>query len=115
MRFIPAIAWFVIITILFLIPTTEFPEEAWFEKIYLDKWLHAGFFFLLVWLFYLPLRTKTKTIMQWIAATAVVYGIVIELLQEFVVPGRTFDTMDMLFDAIGSVVAYFVGRKYLKK
>ena len=115
MRFIPAIAWLILITILFLIPSAELPEEDWFEKIYLDKWVHAGFFFLLVWLFYIPLRTKAKKTMILIAVIAMIYGIVIELLQEFAVAGRTLDVLDMVFDGIGSMLAYFTGRKYLKK
>jgi VanZ family protein len=120
--FVPAIIWFVFITILFVLPGSDFPDEDWFHKIYLDKWVHSGFFFLLVYLFEMPFILEDASASKWlvrITAAAILYGIAIEFIQKWWVPGRSFDVIDMIFDSIGSIAAFYYGkrirRKYSKK
>jgi VanZ family protein len=120
--FVPAIIWFVFITILFVLPGSDFPDEDWFHKIYLDKWVHSGFFFLLVYLFEMPFIQRAVSASKWLAritAAAILYGIAIEFIQKWWVPGRSFDVIDMIFDSIGSIAAFYYGkrirRKYSKK
>jgi VanZ family protein len=117
--FLPAIAWLVIVTVLMLLPGSEFPQEKWFQKIWLDKWLHFGLFFTLVFLFQLPVIFRAPTsLLSWrvgIMLTGVIYGIVIEFIQKFWVPGRTFDLGDIAFDGLGCIAAYVVGSQSLKK
>lgn len=114
-RFVPAVAWLIFISYLFLLPGTDLPYETWYEKVYLDKWVHTGFFFLLVYLFYIPLRNRTKSKLLKIAVAGILYGIVIELIQKYGTTDRSFDVIDILSDAIGCIAAYIIGRKRLKK
>jgi VanZ family protein len=116
--FFPAILWLTIITVLFLLPGSDFPDEDWFHKVYLDKWVHSGFFFLLVDLFQRPLLIRKTSPAKWMAfvtTAAVFYGIAIEFIQKWWISGRSFDVLDMVFDSIGAIAAYWAGRQWLKK
>lgn len=117
--FLPAAIWFAYITVLFLLPGSDLPDEDWFHKVYLDKWVHSGFFFLQVYLTELPfIARKVKNSSTWfryILVCTVVYGILIEFIQKFWIPGRSFDVMDMIFDSIGAIAAYFLGIKLAGK
>lgn len=115
LRFIPGVAWMVFITYLFLLPGTDLPYETWYEKVYLDKWVHTGFFFILVYLFYIPLRNRKRPNLIKIAIAAVAYGIVIELVQKYGTTDRSFDIIDIVFDALGCIMAYLIGINRLKK
>ena len=41
-----------------------------------------------------------------IALLSIVLGVVLEFLQLYYIPGRTFDLFDMLADAIGAIIGY---------
>ncbi len=115
MRFIPAVTWLITMTVLFLLPGTEFPQETWFEKIYLDKWLHAAFFFLLVYLFYLPLNVPKNKWLPTLVISGMAYGLLIEIAQKYWVKDRSFDWADILFDGLGCLIAYGYLRTRAKK
>lgn len=100
---------------MFLLPGKDLPQETWFEKVYLDKWVHSGFFFALVYLFYIPLRKKTLPVLAKLSVLALIYGIAIELIQKFWTMDRTFDLVDILFDGVGCMVAWFIGKRQAKK
>ena len=74
-----------------------------------DKVVHMFEYACLAWLFYYSLiRTTRYTYFRiGLLATAftVLYGISDEIHQLFV-PGRTFDIMDMVFDALGALTVY---------
>lgn len=116
--FLPAIIWFIIVTVLFLLPGSEFPQEDWFEKIYLDKLIHIAFIFLLVYLFHAPLKhVNTKWIFL-ITCFGIAYGVGIEFIQKYWVKGRSFELSDMACDIAGCVLAYIISswqRKTEKK
>ena len=117
-HFVPAITWFIFITVLFLIPGSEFPDEDWFEKIYLDKLVHIAFIFLLVYLFYFPMRKHPFNWLLLFASLGIVYGVLIEFIQKYLVSGRSFEWADIGCDIAGCVAAYIVGKrqqKYKKK
>ncbi|MCE3281619.1 MAG: hypothetical protein K0Q66_356 [Chitinophagaceae bacterium] len=117
--FLPAFTWLLIVTILMLLPGSEFPEENWFQEVWLDKWVHLVLFFVLVYLFQLPLSSKQRIdISAWrlgIALTAATYGTGIEFIQKHWVAGRSFDVGDIIFDCLGCIAAYFVGSQAVKK
>jgi hypothetical protein len=113
--FLPAVLWFILITILFVLPGSEFPEEDWFHRVYLDKWVHSGFFFLLVYLFAVPLigrgiNNSAKWLFR-ITMLAIVYGIIIEFIQKWWIPGRSFDVTDMIFDSIGASAGWLWSKR----
>jgi VanZ family protein len=116
--FIPAILWFIFISVLFFLPGSELPDEDWFHKVYLDKWVHSGFFFLLVYLVCLPIILRSPSAIVWINQTvvaAICYGVVVEFIQKWWVPGRSFDVLDMLFDSIGALAAGWLGRRHMER
>ncbi|HMG89861.1 MAG TPA: VanZ family protein [Chryseolinea sp.] len=104
-------------TVLFCLPGDEFPEKSWFDKIYLDKWVHVGLFAVLVLLWSLPLLHKIKIhsrlqkALVWTAVAFVVYGIIIELIQGRFIPHRTFGVDDMVADAIGCGLGFFLANR----
>jgi VanZ family protein len=79
-------------------------------------------FFVLTVLFCYPFifsKGDPIVIKSWfikIAMWVVVYGIIMEFVQKYLVYGRSFDVTDILFDAVGSVaglsaVMLFFGKK----
>jgi glycopeptide antibiotics resistance protein len=115
LRFIPGVVWLIIITILFVLPGNEFPDETWFEKVYLDKWVHTFFFFVLIYLFYIPLGDPQTRWLKRITLCGILYGVLIEVIQHYLAVGRSFDIVDIVFDAIGCIGAYFFWQKAGKK
>lgn len=118
--FWPAMISLVVATVLFCLPGDEFPEKKWFEKIFLDKWVHVGLFAVLVLLWSLPMlhRIKVSTrlhkVFMWIAVTFILYGVLIEVIQGRFIPNRTFGVDDMVADAVGSGLGYFLAKKQSK-
>jgi VanZ family protein len=120
--FTPGIAWFFLILILICLPGSKLPTvETWLNDIYFDKWVHAGLFGMLVFLFIYPIYKKLILPLQvkrnWaikITIAAVIWGLTTELIQHFFIPGRSFDIYDLAADAAGILVAYnWCRAKYL--
>ncbi|MBS1920060.1 MAG: VanZ family protein [Bacteroidetes bacterium] len=117
-----AILWLIISVILLTLPGSDLPEESWLDGIYFDKWVHVGMFALLtfLWCWVMSKRKSVavglKTIFFEIALSAIVFGILMEFVQRYFVPGRSFDIGDMIADAAGALAGYFYSRwKFIKK
>lgn len=98
------------ITILFFIPTDGMPSVG-FNGI--DKIVHIFFFFVLVLLWQLALFKRNvdvipKKIIFWILGAVLVYGIIIEVLQEQMTRSRTADPFDVLADLVGAILGVIV-------
>jgi hypothetical protein len=112
--FIPGIAWFFLILVLICLPGSKIPQvETWLNDIYFDKWVHAGLFGMLVFLFIYPIYKKLILPLQvkkiWaikIAIAAVLWGLTTEFIQKFFITGRSFDIFDLAADTAGILVAY---------
>ena len=112
--FIPGIAWFFLVLILICLPGSKIPTvETWLNDIYFDKWVHAGLFGMLVFLFIYPIYKKltlpSQTKKIWaikIALVAVIWGLTTEFIQKFFIPDRSFDIYDLAADSFGILVAY---------
>ena len=124
-KFIPGIAWFFLVLILLCLPGSDMPEiESWLsaflDAIYFDKWVHAGLFCVLTFLFIypvtkltLPVAIKKNTAIK-IAIAACIWGITTEFMQKFFIPQRDFDLLDWAADSFGILIAYiFCYKKYL--
>ena len=80
--------------------------------LHLDKIVHVVLFsvFVVFWCYYLstkPLQQrKLKTFFFFVFLIAALNGIVIEYIQSYFVPFRTFDHGDIIADLIGASVAY---------
>jgi len=118
--FWPGIIMLVMATVLFCLPGKEFPEQDWFAKIYLDKWIHVGVFALLVALWTLPFiyqieeLKRLRVLFFWVMLCFIFYGIAIEFIQGWFIPYRTFGVDDIIADTIGCGLGYFWTRRRAK-
>jgi VanZ family protein len=121
-KFIPGIAWFFLVLILICLPGNQLPKPAnWLDSIFFDKWVHAGLFGILAFLFMLPymhssLVKKEKLQIFIKAALAVsIWGLATEFIQKFFVPFRAFDLWDWAADSAGAMLAYTICNIKLKR
>ncbi len=118
-KFIPGIAWFFVVLVLIAMPGQDLPGVTWLDKIFFDKWVHAGIFCLLALLFMLPVafspmenREKFQFFIRVALATSV-WGLATEFIQKYLVTGRSFDLLDWAADSIGALAAYiYCKRKF---
>ena len=120
-KFIPGFAWFFVVLFIICLPKEEIPEVdgwwGWLNKIYFDKWIHAGIFAVMAFLFMYPflkapLPEKEKwQALFWITIGISLWGFATELIQ-LMVPGRSFDLLDWAADSLGGVIALFFCRKF---
>ncbi len=108
--FLPAIGWFIITTILLVIPGNDLPKNPFLTLIYFDKWVHIGLFsilnFLFIWGF---MRRGIFSVKTFIYCTfiCILYGIAMEFVQKYFAFERSFDVTDILADIAGSFLGYF--------
>ena len=113
------IIFFITTFVLLVLPGNEFPKTGFFSIKGLDKIVHTVMFFILNWLFYGPFKASDKPIgekQKWfltISILAVVYGALMEVVQLYFVPFRSFELADILVDALGAFLAYFFARRKL--
>ena len=119
--FLPAIFWFIISVVLLALPGNDLPHSDLFNIPFFDKYIHTIMFFVLTVLFCYPFilyNTSGKIIKSWffkVTISAIVYGIIMEFVQKYLVYGRSFDVIDIVFDAIGSVAGLIVISRYFNK
>jgi VanZ family protein len=121
-NFIPGIAWFFVVMVLMCLPGSDIPKVSWLDKIYFfDKWVHVGVFALLVLLFCWPLYNSSlnkKQRLQYfikITIAASIWGLTIEFIQKFFIPGRSFELLDWAADSLGALIAFwFCRKKFIK-
>jgi len=116
--FVFGLAWLIMVTVLLCIPGTELPKLNWSNKIWLDKWVHIFLFLVLVWFWCRAYRRievfKAKKIFITITVLSIVYGIIMEIIQHYFIPFRSFDLGDMIADSIGAIAGYFLSAKRVK-
>lgn len=119
--FLPAIAWFIISFVLLALPGNDLPQSDFFNIPFFDKYIHTIMFFVLTVLFCYPFifyRKSAAVIKSWflkITMCAVIYGITMEFVQKYLVYGRSFDVIDIVFDIIGSVAGLILVNRYFSK
>jgi VanZ family protein len=114
LRICLALLYFLFISILFFLPGSAFPKEDWLSKINFDKWVHVGFFLVLLLLWCWALLPSKRN-MRWLLAAAAVYGISIELVQHYLIANRSFDLGDWVADMTGALLALWFWGRYVKK
>lgn len=110
-QFIPAVIWFIIANILFFLPGKDLPKETFLDKIYFDKWVHIGLFCGLTFLTAYPFikaQRYTKKMLIKVIIAFIMYGILIEFIQKYFAEDRSFDVTDMIADATGCILGYFI-------
>lgn len=117
LAYVPGVVMLLVITVLLLMPSSDLPQNPFFELIYFDKWVHVGLFAMLMFLWGIPgtrYVMNLKKHLLLIALLCVLYGIVMEYAQQTLTEDRSFDPIDMIADTAGVALGY-VGLKMYKK
>ena len=109
-----AIAYLILISILFLLPGSSLPKENWFDAIYLDKWIHVFLFVILILLWLKAFPGYSSRLYILLIVFAIFYGILIELSQELFVLNRSMDVYDIMADTAGVIAGAWIGKVYKK-
>jgi VanZ family protein len=109
-----AVLYFMFISVLFFLPGSVLPKEDWLSKIYFDKWVHVGFFTVLLFLWLWALMPGKRGAV-WVLAMAILYGIAVEFIQDRFIPNRSFDLGDWAADSFGSFAGLWLWGRYIKK
>ncbi|HEX8277199.1 MAG TPA: VanZ family protein [Segetibacter sp.] len=116
--FIPATVWFISSTILLSLPGDDLPN-AFINFPNFDKFVHFFMFFLLTVSFCFPftkiISARSISWFNQVALYVILYGIVMEFVQKYLVPNRSFDVIDIVFDSLGSIAGLFAARWYSAK
>jgi VanZ family protein len=120
-KFLPGIAWFFVVAILTLMPGSDVPEIGWMDAIpNFDKIVHAGLFGGLAFLFCLPYikspfsSQQKKNHFIRITLAVIIWGITVEFLQKYFIPGRDFELLDWAADSVGALIALWLSIRILK-
>lgn len=121
-RFLPAVSWFILSFILLTLPGSTVPRYPWLAAIQADKWVHIGLLGMLCLLSMLPFRVSSyhnqqrKKWFLFITLGGVLFGILMEFVQENWIINRSFEYGDILADTAGCLLAYYISlRKLLVK
>jgi VanZ family protein len=107
-----AILWTLVMCVLFFIPTPPSTQGPLIP--HLDKVVHLGLFagFVVLWGIRLPNATALLVII------GIVFGIVVECIQDGMKLGRSFDVYDIVADSVGvfvGILTVSLIRQYIKK
>jgi glycopeptide antibiotics resistance protein len=109
---IPAILWAAFILFVSILPGGDAPQANLFGFLSVDKVVHATFHAGLVFLLMVGFskqhsHPKFRYNPAWYAVTmSCLYGIGIELLQEFVIVQRNFEIYDLVANFSGALIGY---------
>ena len=109
-----AIAYLILISILFLLPGSSLPRKNWFDDIYLDKWIHVFLFAILILLWLKAYPGSSSRLFLFFIISAILYGILIELSQELFIVNRSLDVWDILADTAGVIGGAWIWKGYKK-
>ena len=109
-----AIVYLMIISALFCLPGSAFPKNNWLSKIGFDKWVHIGFFAVLIILWNWAANSTKRSYTILIMASAIAYGLLVEYVQHNFIPNRGFDIGDWIADIAGSCVGMGLWAAYLR-
>lgn len=103
-KYLPAVIWSVVISVLCLLPKSDLPSDGWFIDIpHFDKWVHVGLFAVFfATLFYADSKRWFIHILICLAL-----GGLVEIIQEAMQMGRSAEWLDFFADAIGATFAAF--------
>ena len=115
----PGLAWFFVVGILTLMPEKDVPDVGWLNIPNLDKIVHVILFGGLTLLFCLPyfktsfpIRKKRNLFIR-ISLSIILWGIMIEVIQKYFVPGRGFEWLDWAADSFGVLIAFWICMKMI--
>lgn len=113
------VLWTIIIATLCCLPGSMLPKESHFRIPEFDKFVHMGMFggFVFLWNLYESKRVgdfrRLIKIFFGFYVLGNVFGIAIEFIQKYWIPGRDYDLADMIADMIGAGLAYGLSNMWL--
>jgi VanZ family protein len=113
--FWPGVIWFILSCTAFFIPGNALPDDKWFSLLEVDKLVHVGLFAVMIVLWCLPLYHKSLSVSKWLIGIPVlffVYSILVEYIQHYLIPGRSFDLADIVADGVGCMIGFLLMRRY---
>jgi len=104
------IGWTLFTIILLCLPGSAIPGNGIFALPGLDKIVHIVLFGGIVWLwasysYYKLNKDQWKRMLCLLVVCTLVLGIILEFVQKYFIPGRSFDNYDIVADATGAVLA----------
>jgi VanZ family protein len=118
--YIPVL-WTCIVGTLCCLPGSMLPNEEHFPIPQFDKFVHITFFggFVFLWNLYEASRVRDlqkllRLFFLWYVLGNI-FGIGIEYIQKYWIPGRDYDQADIIADMIGAGLAYGVSTLWLIK
>lgn len=102
-----ALIWLIEITYLSLFLVEDNTSNSWLDFPHKDKLGHFGFYFGFVFLWNLYFTNIQQSVLKKIVIVAILYGVLMEILQYIMPYGRMFDVKDMLANITGAIFAYF--------
>ncbi len=109
-----AVGWILLVSVLCFLPGSAFPESGWLNDIFFDKWVHFGLFLVLLflWRFQFP-ATEGYSFM--LLVLSVLYAFIIEIIQHYYIPNRSFDLGDVVADMAGGIAGVWFWTWLYKK
>jgi VanZ family protein len=115
------IVWAFFIAFLCGIPGKDIPTISWLDWLSVDKWVHAGMFFILHFLSIQSYRKNklffSNSFLFLFATVCIVYGGLLEILQGTIFTDRSADVSDFAANTFGvlcSTLFYIKKQKALK-
>jgi len=121
--FWPAIIWGIFIFIISSFPGDDIPKSFMINIPFADKIIHFFLYFLLVILILFGYLRKSKTILTirkflFVFSISLLYGILLEVLQDLLFTMRSADLFDIAANAAGSFIGlltfYYVVERRVK-
>ncbi|RTL58562.1 MAG: VanZ family protein [Sphingobacteriales bacterium] len=114
----PGLLWTIAIFILLILPGSSFPKKKWFGEIYLDKWIHIFLFasFVILWSLVAKHQSvsKKKNLLLKLMIAGILFGVMMEVIQHFWVPSRSFEVKDIMADGAGAFIGWLYCKRKLK-
>lgn len=113
-KLIPALWWAFLILLLCFLPGSAIPELSFLDWLKPDKLVHLVLFGVLSYLLVRPFIAGP--VKNFLAAhpyfssfiLAALYGVFVEVVQEYFIPGRHGDVYDAIADAIGALIGIWI-------
>ncbi|MDI3320269.1 VanZ family protein [Pinibacter soli] len=113
--------WTLMIQVLLCLPGSAIPQSSWLDAIHIDKIVHVILFggLVVTWALFLNRNrffsnqlTKFLLIL-FLFSTA--NGILLEFVQKYYIPNRSFDLYDIMADACGAAAGFLFSFIYFSK
>jgi VanZ family protein len=116
-----AVFWTLMIQVLLCLPGSAIPQSGWLDAIHIDKIVHVILFGGLVFTWALFLNrgyAYSKNLPKFLLILFLIStanGILLEFVQKYYIPNRSFDLYDIVADASGAAAGFLFSFIYFSK